>query len=229
MWHILKAELNYYYKLPLIITICIIMWLFIAFSIWGESHLEEDLLSFMIVAMSVTGVSYFYMILDKSKTKRERFHAVLPVSIGHVGISRLISVIVFWLIVAISLSLTLVTVRHDIKVVDIIWRLISFNGVIIFFNADYALSRDLYYLITRKNKTLGIHNDMLPIVILPLVNALVLLFFAIPHAFHINIPVREQLVNVMFSIHGAITLNLVGIGLSMLSVVIYAKRRSFLT
>ncbi len=228
MWHILKAELNYYYKLPLIITICIIMWLFIAFSIWGKSHLEEDLLSFMIVAMSVTGVSYFYMVLDKSKTKRERFHAALPVSIRHVGISRLISVIVFWLFVAICLCLTLVTVRHDIKVVDIIWRLISFNGVILFFNADYTLSRDLYYCITRKNKTFGIHNDMLPIVILPLVNALVLLFFAIPHAFHFNIPVREQLVNFMFSMYGAITLNLIGIGLSILSVVIYARRRSFL-
>ena len=182
----------------------------------------------MIVAMSVTGVSYFYMVLDKSKTKRERFHALLPVSIGHVGISRLISVIVFWLIVVMCFCLILITVRHDIKVVDVIWILISFNGVILFFNADYTLSRDLYYCITRKNKTFGIHNDILPVVILPLVNALVLLYFAIPHAFHINIPVREQLVNVMFSMYGAITLNFIGIGLSILSVVIYARRRSFL-
>lgn len=228
MWKILKAELNYYYKLPLIITGCIIVWLFIAFSIWGKSHLEEDLLSFMIVAMSVTAVSWFSMVVNKLTTKRERFFAGLPVSTGLIGISRLLIVIVFWLMIVLCFFLTLLILRPEIKAGDIFWKIISFNGVILFFNADYTLSRDLYYCITRKDKIQGIHIDLLPTVFLPLMNALVLLYFAIPHAFHFSLPLREQLVNAIFSPGGAILLNIVGLGLSYLSVVVFVRRRSFL-
>jgi len=228
MWKLLRAELQYHYKTPLIITACIIVWLFIIFSFSGGSQLEEDLLGFMIVAMSITGVSWFVMIMNKHITKRERLHAGLPVSGRLVGVSRLLIVIVFWSLIAMCFCLALLTLRPDIQAGAILWKFISFNGVILFFNGDYTLSRDLYYCITGKHKLFGINNDVLPTIILPFLNALVLLYFALPHAFHFYVPLRTPLVNVIFSPSGALLLNVIGCGMLYLSVAVYARRRSFL-
>ena len=228
MWKVLKAELQYHYKTPLIITACIIVWLFIIFSFSGESQLEEDLIGFMIVAMSTTGVSWFVMIMNKHITKRERIHAGLPVSSRLVGVSRLLTVVVFWSIIALSLCLTLLTLRPDIQAGDIFWKFISFTGVILFFNADYTMSRDLYYCFTGKSKTLGVYNEVLPTILLPFLNALILLYFAIPHAFHFSAPLRTPIVNVIFSPSGALLLNVIGCGMLYLSVAVYVRRKSFL-
>ena len=48
-------------------------------------------------------------------------------------------------------------------------------------------------------------------------------------AFHFSVPLRDQLVNLIFSPAGAILLNFAGLGLSYMSVFVFARRRSFLT
>ena len=200
MWKILKAEIQYHYKTPLIITACLIIWLFIIFPFSVESHLEEELSGFMTVAMFITGVSWFVMMMDKYKSKRERLHAGLPVSGRLVCVARLLIVVVFWSIIALSLCMTLLILRPDIKAGDIFWKFISFTGVILFFNANYILSCDLCNFVTRKFKIFGLYNDELTAIIFPRLNMLILLLFAIPG---FSMPLRAHIVNVIFSPYGA--------------------------
>lgn len=228
MWKIFKAELQYHYKTPLIITACVIVWLFIIFSFSDGNQPEKDLIGFMIVAMSITGVSWFVMTMNNHVTKRERLHTVLPVSGRLVGISRLLTVVVFWSFIAMCFCLALSILRPDIPTEAIIWKFISFTGVILCFNADYTVSRDLYYCFTGKQNILGVNLNILPMILLPLMNALILLYFAIPQAFHFSVPLRTPIVNVIFSSSGALLLNVIGCGLLYLSVAVYVRRRSFL-
>ena len=228
MWKILFAELHYYYKIPIIITGCLILWLIFSFSVWESSHLNEDMIGSMIVAMSVTAVSWFVMIMDKHKTKQGRLLSGLPVSIKLIGFSQLLIVIIFWIGIASVLSLTFITLRPDMKSIDYFWKFITFNGVILFFNADYSLTRDLYHGIRSNHRIFGKNSGKVPSFIIRVTNILAIMFFAIPHAFHFSFPLRDLVVNSIFNPVGAIMLNIFGFFLTIPCVYVYSWRKSFL-
>ena len=160
MWNILKAEFGYYYKIPLSITVGLNIWLIVLFSIMGEGG-DNDVIGVLTVAAVVTAISAFYIFVDRLKTKRERFHAVLPVSLKVIGISRLLCLFSFWLINVLVFCTTLLSFRH-IPLIDILPVMFVINGIIMYFTTTYLIARDMGYFLQKPAWNMPIRIDYIP-------------------------------------------------------------------
>ena len=230
MWNIFKAEFRYYYKFAFAITVCLNIWLAIAFSTGGKSEIEKDLVGVPTVALVVTAFIVFFMMVDRAKAKRNRFHAMLPLSIRHTGISRFLSLYVFWVLILIFFCLTLVIFRSDAAAGDVLKRMLTFNGIFLYINATYIMSRDLRFCFSGHIMKKGIRIYYIPGVIILFVNMLLLIYFVLLPVPYIGIiPLYHiTFVQFIFSPIGAIILNIAGIVLTILGIGVYTTRKSFL-
>ena len=229
MWYIVKAELRYYYKIVLIPLICINILLAIAFLTSGKIRLGTDIIGVPSVALVVTAVAAFMIIVDRAKTKRSRFLAVLPVSVRSIGISQYLSLYIIWAFILAVFCCTLMIFRPEAAVGDVALTVFTFNGIYLYFSATYIMSRDLCFVRRPAGKA-GIRIDLSPGAFIPLLNFLLLLYFVLLPVPYIGIepPLYTDIVQFMFSLTGAIVLNIFGLCLVLAGVFVYSRRLSFL-
>ena len=230
MWRIIKAELSLYYLYSLPFVVILTVWFAIAISIWGSDRIETDMSGVMVLALSMTAITMLFMLVDKIKTKQARFYATLPVSVRDIGVAKYIVSVVFWLITTVILTTTLVAIRPDAFQEGLFIRFLGFNGVLLYFNATYLMSRDLAYCLLGAKKRLGIRVESVPYIAFPLINFLLLLYFAIlplPY-FGVNAPYRDSVVDFLFEPTGAVLLNAVGLLLTVVGILVFKRRKAYL-
>ncbi|MCE5249688.1 hypothetical protein LLG96_05655 [bacterium] len=230
MIRILKGELKYHYKFVLIFTIIMNIWLVIAFfKSGGDSDPLKDVVGVMTLAEVVLALCAISLFVDRFRTGRDRLLVLLPVSVRDVGIARFMIVPVFWIMIAALYCLTLMTVMHITSLSSIFLTFMVMSGVVLFFYSLYLISYDLCAVLVRKYRVFGIYNDQIPGVLLGIFNAVLLVYFvvfSVPY-FGLNSPHRDYLVRALFTYTGASIFVLVGICLSIMSIVLFEKRRTY--
>ena len=230
MWKLVKAELHYYYKIVLIPLICLNIFLAIAFLTSGKIRLGTDIVGVPSVALVLTAAAAFIIMVDRAKTKRSRFLAVLPVSVGSTGMSWYLSLYIFWASILAVFCCTLKIFRSEAAVGDVTLTMFTFNGIYLYFSSTYTMSRDLCFYFRRPNRIAGFRIDLSPGAFIPLLNFLLMLYFVVLPVKYIGIepPLYSDIVQFMFSLSGAIVLNSIGLCLTIAGVYVYSGRKSFL-
>ncbi|MFC1508691.1 hypothetical protein ACFL60_03275 [Candidatus Omnitrophota bacterium] len=230
MWHIVKAELHYNYKIVMIPLVFINIFLALAFITSGKIRLGTDIVGVPSVALVLTAAAAFIIMVDRAKTKRNRFMAVLPVSVRSIGISHYVSLYIFWTCILAIFCCTLKIFRPEAMVGDITLTMFTFNGIYLYFSATYTMSRDLAYYFRRPVGKAGINIVLSTEAYIPLFNFLLLLYFVLLPTPYLGIkpPFYVDIVQFMFSLTGAIVLNIFGLCLVIAGVYIYSRRKSFL-
>ena len=109
MIRILKAEMTYYAKILFIPIFLMCVWIGIVFILLssGSPEKETDIRGIMTVACSVTALIYIIEMIDRIKTRRDRFLMKLPVGALAAGIARMSCHVLSWMIVLVSFIIML--------------------------------------------------------------------------------------------------------------------------
>jgi len=227
MWDIFKAELDYN-KNFLIITFSIFIIPFVVFLVVGLLYgvREESVRALRAVMYAAIGVIFLNKNVKHYKEKRDRFCILLPLSIKHIGIIRIVSFVMLWLSMMIIFWIfNFITGPVQPKHL-LIWDMFSLTGIVLFYNAFAYLYRDLNNNFPGKSQKITI--KLIYIVLVPLLYSLFI--FQLEYLRDIGYlgHIRIYLSKIYFSISGSIIVLFLGLGLSFLDIFFFSRSKSYL-
>ncbi len=212
MWHILKTELDYT-KEGLMFAYAITLLFFIAAVYWESWGLFEYMTNTTItyfIAMAILGS-------EADGEKRTRFLAGLPTTPRQFAMADLVYVTLVQLGMVL-LWIGLLLFKPEEATPRTFWGMLSQNGLVLSVITIFIIQTHLGFYGAKKYKriTYGI------------LLALVLLAVGLVYFGHIN-AVARFLWRHFMSVSGALVSTLLWLGLSYLSVIIFVRRKSYLT
>jgi len=238
MWKILKAEFRYYrYWFSTALLAHLVLLCIFAVVSFKNGEIEYKTIPVILFVMGDITLIVMISLMFPREMARRRFHSLLPLSVRDIGISRLMSGILFWIIMLILFGMTLLIVRLDTLVFihktfesNLLLDLLALNGCLFILNAAYHISHDLDFCFARKFTVLAIPNNKIPGSLLSLILLTVIIFQPILQLGGGGVEqLRTTILKTAVSPPGALILNLIGFGMLYLSVAVFVRRRSFLT
>lgn len=226
MWKLLKTQIIYN-KIVLIISYLIVISVFIPFVVQGWQEVDNSFPALRAVMLSAAAILFLFNIVRLHREKRDRFHHILSLNIWGLGISRILQIILFWFSI-LFLVLFAFVLRPSIFELRILWDLMSLTGFVLVMNAAPFIYRDLSYCFHAKSKK----------VVLVIVYALMImvgyflfiLFIVSAGAVSMSeslLSLKNDFSNFITSFVGALFFNLFGIMMTILSVVVFDRRKTY--
>ena len=216
MWKMIKSDIMYN-RFLFVFLYSVVIIAVAANAVFG--NLEEALATWMFFSVVVIGITAG---IEEMRTKRIRFFTGLPVPDRQQGIYRYSVFVPYWLSLMILLWLSSLISRKGQVGLDYLWWILTRIGAMFIWIASMNLSQDFrfYY----NTKSLGY-----------LLKWTVLIFgtFGGPFVYFVtNVRYQSDLVfffvsNMFQNSAGALALFLFSLGLMVLSVRVYKRRRSY--
>ena len=228
MWRLLKAELQYY-KIDLILGLSFGLIGMIANVITGWQNPEIDLPGVRSLMAMGTVFACFLRLFKYAQDKKDRQHATLPLPVRQVGVLRLLYIIIIWLGLVVLFWICSSTIR-PYRVDTIIWETLSLTGFIFMANAILFIHRDLYLSLSRRYQKAGLMAAYSFIIVLGYVLFYFIFAVSIPYFKFLRQldPFKDNFKTIASSPYAILLSNVLGIGFSIMSVVIYERRRSYI-
>jgi hypothetical protein len=211
MWQILKTELDYT-KEGLMVGYAIALLFFIATVIWEDWDISGYMLS--------TAITYFITIgiigSEGDKEKRTRYHAALPVTPRE---RAAVDLLYITLVQAgmFLLWLGMLIFQSNSATAPTFWSMFSLNGLLLSLMAIFIIHTHFGFYGTKKYKRIDY-----AILLLLIIAAIAIGYFGYGRA------AARFLWRHYLSASGALVSTLLWLGLSYLSVIIFARRKSYL-
>jgi hypothetical protein len=230
MLRLLRAEIAYNWKVTVIPAVLTALWTLGVFFFTKSEGSVSDINGVLTLAAAVAAFAFAFIMIDRFKTRRDRFHVGLPVPPVKVAAARYLTLILSWLFVLSIMIMVLIAVYPGVSLTLFLAWAATFTGILFYFAISYILTRDLAYRIYAKGKWLGVRYESLPIIVIPLVNIVLLIYFVLLPVPYIGVELetRRQMVDFLAGTTGTILLNLLWIGLMLFSIRTFIKRTSFL-
>ncbi|MFC1508689.1 hypothetical protein ACFL60_03265 [Candidatus Omnitrophota bacterium] len=235
MWKILKAEFSYNrYWFLTALTAHLVLLLVFAVKSFMSGEIEYRAIPVISFLMGDITFALMVFVLIFRETSRGRLIVKLPVPVRDIAMVRLLTGILFWLLLLVVYGLFLLLARLDTLVVshktfesNLLFDLLAITGCLFILNAIYHISRDLSFSFRRSFTVFSIPLEQVPSILLSLFIGMMFFFMTVLQLRSVE-PLRTTILSAVVSPSGAIILACSGLLLSCLSVVIYIRRRTFL-
>lgn len=205
--------------------------IFIAVFSSGWTSAERDVPGLAtLMGVSLVAILLFRIFNKFGKEKFDRIHILLPIKMIQLALVRLFFIITNWLILLILFCIAFIIFRLNSYESWIIWFLISSTGIILAINAWPVIHRDLLYCLEDKyTKAIltGIYVIVTLIAATLFASRGMSRYLPSVSVDSINL-IKENLSTLVFSAGGAIYSISFGVSLSILSLLIFHKRKSYL-
>jgi hypothetical protein len=223
MWRIIKAEMRYdRLRISLFLLFCVASFV----SIWLGVRWERNRVPMTMLMVLVLSLSAVYAgEKNRITQKRDRLHALLPVSLWHIGISHMFYPISVLLCVYLLLFLSAPLVQPFVDQPPTMPspdHMLTLTGLVLIVNAVVLLYRDLRMTFARKPQRLIIFIFWFVVYI-----GALLPFYVVTNFFGVfgeDTPAQNFLTRLLESPAGFL---MVGVFLSVLSLVVFVKRKSY--
>lgn len=155
MWRIIGTEMRYdRLRIGLFLLFCMASFL----SIWLGVRWERNRVPMIMLMVLVLSLSAVYA-GEKNRTiqKRDRLHALLPVSLWAIGISHMFYPLIVLLLIYLLLILGALAVQPFVAqplTMPSLWHMLTLTGLVLIVNAAVLLHRDLRMTFPRKAQRL---------------------------------------------------------------------------
>lgn len=228
MWHLLKTELSYH-KFEIMVFTSLGLVGMIANIVTGWRNIEVDLPGVRSLMAVGIMVACFVRLISYTKEKKDRYHTSLPLPLRRIGFSRLLYIISIWICFVILFWISSSTIRPYL-IDKIILETLTMSGFILMANATLFIYRDLFQTSSGSVRKLDFQIFRAIMILLGYILFYIIFAVGIPYfSFlrRINL-FKENFHNVASSPYAAIVFNLLGIGLTIMSVILFARRKSYL-
>ncbi|MBN2009762.1 hypothetical protein JW960_10505 [candidate division KSB1 bacterium] len=226
MWHILKADFRYHFKI-LLLPCALFLTGIIVNIIKRWSGPDSNILGMKIILVTMSPLAVYFIYLNRYQENRNRLWVLLPISIRRIATIRLSLVWIIWsafMLILWGASFSIRPYPEDL----LIWDMLSAIGFILIINSFPYLIMDLKVAFLSKYT----HRILMLIYILMLIvfyysffiftnNLKVANLFQIPAAFN------EYLIHSLSTAGVALILLLLGIGSSIGTIVAFQKRKIY--
>ena len=241
MWQLLKAELNYS-KSILIIAYGSVLLIGILLIVGPQLFLVPEIplvrkirvLLWIILFFTWIAFVVCFIGIAAGKEKRNRLYLKSPVSVRQIGMVRIFIILFIWIgFVALFFLFLLISGSISVFFADSSLYLCfcTLTGAAFFWTAYVIWMNDLKTYIDNKKKVLGISLKNIITIFIKLSLVIIYLFFLFsPHFIFPKIPGQslKSIFNWLYeSVPGVIFFLMVGIGVSLLSVVSFGHRKSY--
>jgi len=228
MWHLLKTELSYH-KVEIMVFTSLGLVGLIANIVTGWQNIDVDLPGVRSLMAVGIMVACFVRLISYTKEKKDRYHTSLPLPVRRIGLSRLLYIISIWICFVILFWISSSAIR-PYPLDKIILETLTMSGFILMANATLFIYRDLFRFSFGSIRKSGFRIFNVVMILLGYILFYIIFAVGIPYfSFlrRINL-FKENFHNVASSPYAVIVFNLLGIGLTIMSVILFARRKSYL-
>lgn len=225
MWRLLKS-LSHYCRFILVAGLTVVGIVTVFFIILGRNDFDKSVPAYRSVLMAATALVWLYSVLMIHKEKRDRFHLLLPVSVRQIGLVRVIFLIGFWTTILLVFILSNVFVGNLQNNPTLIWNAVSLTGFVLVVNSALYLQRDLTNIFTSKGQ-----RFLLSVVwvILVTIGYVLFVLLVMPVESFGSLDVVKEFFTMNFITPGGAFLTfLMGLGLTILSIVLFGRRKLYI-
>ena len=201
---------------------------FIAFLSMGLDVPQNSFPALRVIMIMAAGIISLQRIIHITKEKADRFQMQLPVSVGQVSLARVIIPNLFWLNMAVLVSIAILILRPEIFTDAVLYNWIALNGFILAANAVPLIQRDLTYIFIGRWQKYTI--QVFYVITAVLGYLLFLLFIAqqpFDSIFKLAYPVQSLYEIITSSLNGSLIFFGTGILLALCSYFLFGMRKSY--
>jgi hypothetical protein len=223
VWRILKAEILYDKSRLLTVSVfCLACFVTIWFGVKWERNVSP--MTMLILFISAL-VAVYAGEQGRISNKRDRMHVSLPVSLWETGFSHLIYPVCVWMAILLLYRITSIALEFfsgTKRLQPSFSQILTLSGLFLIVNASVLLSRDLSRIFTKKFQQFIIYVTGYLLFIGALLH-----FYIVTNFFGVfgeGTPLQSLMIALSESPAGFL---LLGVGLSLLSSLVFLKRRSY--
>jgi len=224
MWRLIKAEFVYNRALLLFACFCSIPF-FIYFAFWKYKY-EEISLIFMMVCLVIPGGIAAGILAGmgsrRYKERRERLYVLMPLSLKQIGMARaFLPILLFISIVLLFWIIVLIFNPYNLEL-KMVWMTLSLTGLFLGLIPTEYMQHDVqFYFLGKNQKFLWLS------LLLFRVFASLLVLSLISEALRFLYPLKPLAEHIFLTPWGAFGLILFALIVTYLSVIAFAKRKSY--
>ncbi|HEX9973566.1 MAG TPA: hypothetical protein VGD14_15955 [bacterium] len=226
MWKIIKADFRYQ-KFIFIIPYAVILAAIIANVSQGWRQNEHDMQGVRTVMAAMTGILFLFNFFKIIQEKRYRFITLLPLSQRKIALPRILFTIFTWLSFLVMYWLGTAMIR-PYRADILIWEMLSFTGFVLVANSAIFIFHDLLYTLTNTNQKAIVGFVFLISIVIGYI--LFFLFSVDEQSWNIFknllLPYKNDFSSFSSNYFGAVTSLLIGIMMTVLSVVVFNRRNT---
>ena len=227
MWRLVKADFRYNWHIFIFPSAMAFALLVFIGLILGWPKPEEDLAGTRSLLMALTAFVFFVRILRMMGEKRDRYHAMLPLSGKTIAFSRLLSVIFLWAgFVLLYWISTIIVKPYQSEI--IIFEMLTVSGFVLMANAFPYMHRDI---------SVFHHNVYLKTLLMIVYTAFMcmgtVLFLTLTvtesswRIMRVLLPLKNYIFPLSTSFLGASLFLILGLGMTWLSIFLFKQRKAF--
>jgi|GEM_PF-1907897 len=228
MWKIIKADFKYQ-KFIFIIPYAVVIAAIIANVSQGWRQHEHDMQGVRTVMAVMTGIIFlFNNWLKIIQEKRYRFIMLLPLSQWKIALPRIFFIILIWLSFLVMYWLGTSVIR-PYRTDILFWDTLSFTGLVLTANAIFFIYYDFLYILTdTKQKVILGFIFLLSLFI----GYIVFFLFSVDEKSwnifkNLLLPYKDDFSGITSNYVGAIVSLLIGIMMTILSVLVFGRRKTY--
>jgi hypothetical protein len=225
MWLLLKS-LSQYCGFVVIAGLTVVGIVTVFFLVLGGSDFDKSVPAYRSVLMAATALVWLYSVLMLHKEKIDRFHILLPISVRQIGVVRVILLIGFWTTILLVFILSNVVVGNLQNNPALIWNALSLTGFVLVVNSVPYLQRDLANIFTSKGQRFVLSVVW---VILVMIGYVLFVLLVMPVESFGSLDVAKEFITMnIITPGGAFLFFLLGLGLTILTIVLFGKRQLYI-
>jgi hypothetical protein len=225
MWRLLKTEFEYD-RFVLGMCFSFVTIISFVFLILGGGDLEKSIPAYRAVLICSAAIVWFNSLVKLQKEKRECIQMKIPVGIRTIGLSRLLYLCIFWIIIAgLFFIINWIVKGHTLDLTDVT-STFSMTGILFMANAFTLLQKDLRYFYTGKHA-----KFLLSVLFFILICIAYFVFILSVMSFEARSSfgsLRMGMRSLFFSEWGAAGLMVLGIGFSFMDLWVFKNRIMYL-
>ena len=227
MWKIIKADFKYQ-KFIFIFPYAIVLVAIIANISQGWRQNEHDMQGVRTVMASMTGIIFLFKSFKIAQEKRHRFITLLPLKQWKIALARGLFIILIWLSCLVMYWLGTAIIqpyRSDI----LIWEMLSFTGFVLLANSVVFIFHDLLYtLINNSQKVILVLFFLISV----FVGYVLFFMFSVDERSwnifkNLLLPYKNDFSSMVSNYIGAVVSLSIGIMMTLLSVFIFGRRKTY--
>jgi len=227
MWKIIKADFKYQ-KFVFIFPYAIVLLAIIANVSQGWRQNVHDMQGVRTVMASMTGIIFLSKSFIIAKEKRHRFITLLPLKQWKIGLTRTLFIILIWLSYLAMYWLGTSVIR-PYRTDILIWDTLSFTGLVLLANSIIFIYYDLSNTFNKKNQRLIL---WLTLLLLVFIGYVVFFLFGVDDQSwnifkNLLLPYKNDFLNITSNYLGALVSLLIGILMTILSVFVFGRRKTY--
>lgn len=227
MFNLIKTELSYY-KTILIVLSTILITLHVIFLVYGAENIENSVPALKTAIFAFTIILFVYRTITFIKDGRDIIFNSLPLKPESIGLARLSFLPIFWFFAMILFLISNLIVQLNDIGIEFIYDIISLSGALLLINALVMIYIDFLNFGLSRKKTLIIQIS--GIFLAAFTYLMFLVFMPMAESFDLTVIqlLRNNLSNLYNTFVGSFILLTLATGLTILSVNIFSKRKSYL-